>query len=66
MYRIVSSVINSHPALVEAFAERGILDVCNAYEGRARTRMTQVFVLTDGRVVKADSRVIAEVARSTH
>ncbi len=62
-YRIRNSITAGHPAVQAAFKARGINDYCNALAPHARTRNVQVFVLTDGRVIPADSRVVSEVAR---
>jgi len=66
MFKIENSINAGNKKLVEAFAKRGIVDYCNAVEHGRRTVRTQVFVMATGEVVKADSRVISEVAREVH
>lgn len=66
MFKIENSINAGNKKLMEAFAKRGIADYCNAVEHGRRTVRTQVFVMVSGEVVKADSRVIADVAREIH
>ena len=66
MYKIENSINSGNKKLMEAFAKRGIVDYCNAVEHGRRTVRTQVFVMANGDVVKADSRVVSEVAIEAH
>jgi|WetSurMetagenome_2_1015567.scaffolds.fasta_scaffold734035_1 hypothetical protein len=66
MFKIENSINEGNKKMQEAFAKRGIADYCNAVEHGRRTVRTQVFVMASGEVVKADSRVISEVASEVH
>jgi hypothetical protein len=63
MYRNVTTVPGMTPAMIAAFAARGIADYCNALPPRARRHYVQVFVMADGSVVPASYSVLGEVAR---
>lgn len=62
MYRDFISA-NPTPAVRLAFNARAIIDHGTALEGANRTRRTEVFVMCDGGMVKADGRIVTEVAR---
>jgi hypothetical protein len=66
MFKIENSITSSNKRLAEAFARRGVVDYCNAVAHGRRTVRTQVFVMASGEVTRADSRVIAEVAKEVH
>jgi hypothetical protein len=61
-FRIVGST-NPPAAIKAALARRGIADYCNALPPRSRSKHVQVFVMADGRVVLADSRVLRDVVQ---
>ncbi len=60
-FRDFRSAIAGNPSLQQAFREHGIADEGTALETGRRTVRTSVFVLTDGSVVKSDSRVYRDV-----
>lgn len=61
--RIINSTLTDEK-LREAFRAHGIADHCNALPKGARSKHIGVFVMSDGRIVPEDSRIIAEVVRS--
>lgn len=67
-YRLADSVLPADArfdAARAAFRSRGIADYANALPPRSRSRFMQVFVMLDGTVVPADSRVVATVMRES-
>lgn len=67
-YRLADSVLpadSRFDAARTAFRARGIADYANARPPRSRNRFVQVFVMLDGAVVPADSRVVAAVMRES-
>lgn len=66
MFKIENSINKGCKKMQEAFAKRGIADYCNAVEHGRRTVRTQVFIMFSGEVIKADSRIISDIAREVH
>jgi hypothetical protein len=67
-YRLADNILpidSRFDAARAAFRSRGIADYANARPPRSRNRFVQVFVMLDGAVVPADSRVVAAVMRES-
>lgn len=62
-YRLGKNILQGNEALIEAYRKRGVIAVCNALPPRGRSRFVTVFVLSDGSVIREDSRITHEASR---
>jgi len=65
-YRLHSDVLGAegqHQDARDAFAELGITGFYNALAPRRRNYFEQVFILSDGSAMLADSRISSQVSR---
>lgn len=65
-YRIHSDTNPGDPKIAAAYARHGIVARWNAYAPRSRTRLVQVYRMSDGTIQPADSRIDQAVARDVN